>query len=87
MFSEDVGKSFMQFIREHERELPDGLAGRFYTVLQGDGWFEHMRGCCPLLEPVYPDALGRVFTISWCLDGDDLIANANLLVELLERSR
>ena len=88
MFSEDVGKAFMQFVRENERRMADGLAGRFYTTLQDrDSWFDYMEENYPLLEPVYPDALGRVYTISWCIDADDLIAHANLLVELLEGTR
>jgi hypothetical protein len=87
MFSEGIGKEFMQFMRDNERGLPDGLAGRFYIVLQDrDDWLAYMERRYPLLEPVYPDAQGRVFTIFWCFDGDDLIAHAGLLVELLERS-
>lgn len=83
MFSEVVGKAFMEFALRNERWLSPGFVQRFEWTLQSNDWHNYMSRNYPLLEPVYPDPQGRVFTVCWRFEHADLVTNGRMLVELL----
>ncbi len=83
MFGEVVGKAFMEFALRNERWLSPGFVQRFEWILQSNDWHDYMSRNCPLLEPIYPDPQGRVFTVCWRFEHADLVTNGRMLVELL----
>ena len=83
MFSEDMGKRFMEWAQAREQHLPEGLMRRFEILLQDDEWHPYMADRYPLLKPVEPDAEGRLFTLSWRFHRQDLLDYRDLLVWLL----
>jgi hypothetical protein len=83
MFSEIVGKAFMEFALRNERWLSPGFVQRFEWILQPNDWHDYMSRTYPLLEPVYPDPQGRVFTVCWRFEHADLVTNGRMLIDLL----
>ena len=83
MFSEEIGKRFMEWVQAHEQHLSEGLTRRFEILLQDDDWHPYMAKRYPLLEPVAPDAEGRLFTLSWRFHRYELLEHRDQLVSLL----
>jgi len=84
MFSEEIGKRFMEWVQAHEQYLPEGLMRRFEILLQDDEWHPYMAEHYPLLGAVEPDARGRLFTLCWIFHRQDLLDNRDQLVKLLD---
>ena len=83
MFSEEIGKRFMEWAQVYQEHLPDALVRRFETLLQDDEWHSYMAARYPLLQSVEPDANGRLFTLCWIFHRQDLLDHRDLLVKLL----
>jgi hypothetical protein len=83
MFSEEIGKRFMEWAQVYEEHLPAALMRRFEILLQDDEWRPYMAARYPLLQRVEPDAEGRLFTLSWRFHRQDLLDHRDLLVKLL----
>ena len=83
MFSEEIGKRFMEWARAREKHLPQSLMRRFDILLQDDEWHPYMRDRYPLLQPVEPDVEGRLFTLCWRFHRQDLLDYREQLVRLL----
>jgi hypothetical protein len=83
MFSEEIGKRFMEWAQAREHHLPEGLTRRFEIILQDDEWHPYMAARYPLLQRVEPDAEDRLFTLSWRFHRQDLLDHRDLLVKLL----
>lgn len=87
MFSEEVGKRFMEWCQAREEDLPQGLVHHFDIVLQDDEWHSYMGDRYPLLQPVELDVDGRLFTLCWRFHRQELLDHRDLLVSLLRISR
>lgn len=83
MFSEEIGKRFMEWAQVREEHLSQGLMRHFDILLQDDEWHPYMRDRYPLLQPVEPDADGRLFTLCWRFHRQDLLDHREQLVRLL----
>ena len=83
MFSEEIGKQFMEWAQVYGKRLPEPLMRRFEILLQDDAWDSYMADRYPLLMPVEPDADGRLFTLCWRFHRDELFDHRDLLVKLL----
>jgi hypothetical protein len=83
MFSEEIGKRFMEWAQAREKHLPEALTRRFELLLQDDEWHPYMADRYPLLQPVEPDVEGRLFTLCWRFHRQELLDHRDLLVRLL----
>jgi len=83
MFSEEIGKRFMEWAQVYQEHLPGALMRRFEMLLQDDEWYSFMAARYPLLRRVEPDANGRLFTLCWIFHRQDLLDHRDLLVKLL----
>lgn len=87
MFSEAIGKAFMEWVQAHEQRLPGDLTRRFELLLQDDDWHAYMRERYPLLEPVGRDDSDRLFTLCWRFHRQDLLDHGDAVIELLRAGR
>jgi hypothetical protein len=83
MFSEEIGKRFMEWAQIYQEHLPDALMRRFEMLLQDAEWHSYMAARYPLLKRVERDANGRLFTLCWIFHRQDLLDHRDLLVKLL----
>ena len=83
MFSEEIGKQFMEWVQAREQQVSEGLTRRFEILLQDNDWHPYMADRYPLLEPVAPDGEGRLFTISWRFHRQELLDHRERLITLL----
>jgi len=86
MFSEQIGKRFMEWAQAREQHFSDDLMRRFDIFLQDDEWHSYMADRYPLLKPVEPDFEGRQFTLCWRFHRQELLDHRDQLVELLRIS-
>lgn len=83
MFSEEIGKEFMSWLKAQKHRLPKALARGVEFLLQPDDWDRWMSNRYPLLERVEPDARGRLFTVVWRFHRRDFLEHRDQLVNLL----
>jgi hypothetical protein len=87
MFSEPIGKEFMVWAERHKKHLSQALRARFEILLQDGAWHRFMAQNHPLLEPVGFDGEGRLFTVVWRFDREELLDHLPTLIELLRAGR
>jgi hypothetical protein len=83
MFSEEIGKEFMSWLKAKKHLLPKALARGVEFLLQPNDWHDWMADRYPLLEPVAPDSGGRLFTVVWRFHRRDFLEHRDQLVGLL----
>jgi hypothetical protein len=83
MFSEKIGKRFMEWAQSREEHLPQGFMHHFDILLQDGEFYSYMGDRYPLLKPVEPDPEGRLFTLCWRFHRQDLLDHRDQFAAML----